>query len=644
LSTLPSEFETAANRPAWRRLVWVGLSAASLIAGGCTLESTPAGAGSKGAGTEGASTRTTSESGATPEGTELASAAGGGKSLAGEAGLTLGGVKPVDDDLLLFRYRVDPDTLNLLTSNDVASRDFQREVYEALAEQQFDNPDEWKPGLATSWEFDKDKLEYTIHLRKGVKWHPMKLPSGKDLPTKEFTARDVKFTFDCVLNKYIEATAARSAFEDPEATDKNDPYKIKVSVVDDYTVKVRWTKPYFLALEHTLGMAIIPRHVYSVDENGEPISADFGSKEFADGFNNHWANTRMCGTGPLIFEKWEKGDSVTLKRNPDYWGNPYYYDRVVYRFVANPNTGLQLVLQNELDWAEITEVDQFLHSADNANVKAGKVVLDKYTYPAYRYVGYNEARDLFKDKRVRWALSHAIPVDQIIEKIYHGLAERLTGPFLPGSSGSDGSLEPVTYDLEKARQLLDEAGWTDTNGDGVRDKEIDGKRVDAKFDMIIYADRPQYLSIAEIMQENCRQIGVEVQISPTKWALMLQKLRKKEFDACILGWATGWKDDPFQIWHGSQADAPDSSNAIGYKNPEVDRLIETLRVTMEPEEQHKLQQQIHRLIYEDQPYTFLFMDKFLSGRDARLENVKYYKIRPCFDTREWFSKQPRRSG
>jgi len=275
----------------------------------------------------------------------------------------------------------------------------------------------------------------------------------------------------------------------------------------------------------------------------------------------------MCGTGPLIFEKWEKGDSVTLKRNPIIGAT-----RIIMIVLS---IALSRIRTPDCNWCCRTnwtgprspEVDQFLHSADNANVKAGKVVLDKYTYPAYRYVGYNEARDLFKDKRVRWALSHAIPVDQIIDKIYHGLAERLTGPFAR-QLGLGRSLEPVTYDLGKARQLLDEAGWTDTNGDGVRDKEIDGKRVDAKFDMIIYADRPQYLSIAEIMQENCRQIGVDVQISPTKWALMLQKLRKKEFDACILGWATGWKDDPFQIWHGSQADAPDSSNAIGYKNPE----------------------------------------------------------------------------
>ncbi len=636
LSNLTSAWETTASRFAWQRLVLAGLSAAGLSMGGCTLDSPPAtpsaSASSEAGGGKAASKSTDGE------------AAAAAPALAGRPELTLSGVKPSANDTLLFSYPDDPDTLNVVTSHDTTSQEFQSSVYEPLASRKPGNPDEFEPVLAESWEFDPANLEYTIHLRKGVKWHPMKLPSGKELPTKEFTARDVKFTFDCILNPNVEAASLRSYFEDPDAKEESERYKIKVTVVDDYTVKVRWTKPYFMAEEFTLGVAVLPRHVYSVDANGEPISFDFGSKEFADGFNNHWANTQMCGTGQLIFQDWKKGDGVTLVRNPDYWGEPFYFDRMVYRYVSNPNTEKQLVLQNELDWSIIREKDQYVQMADHPNVKDGKVALDEFSYPAYRYVGYNEARDLFKDKRVRWAISHAIPVDQIIDKVYHGLAERLTGPFLPGSSGYDSSLEPVPFDLDKARKLLDEAGWTDSDGDGVRDKEIDGKRVKAEFDLIIFSESPQFLTIAEIMKENCRQIGIDVRISPTKWALMLQKLRKKEYDASILGWALGWKGDPFQLWHGSQADTPDSSNSIGYKNPEVDRLIEQLRVTMDPEEQSKLFRQIHRLIYDDQPYTFLFQEKRTAARDGRLQNVKFYKIRPGYDLREWSSSSPRERG
>ena len=173
---------------------------------------------------------------------------------------------------------------------------------------------------------------------------------------------------------------------------------------------------------------------------------------------------------------------------------------------------------------------------------------------------------------------------------------------------------------------------------------VKGQKVDARFDLIIYADAPSYTSIATIIKENCRKIGVDVKISATNWALMLRKLNEKEFDACILGWAMSWKDDPYQIWHGSQADINESSNHVAYQNPEVDKLIEQLRVTMDADKQAEIYHKIHRLIYDDQPYTFLFIDKATAGYDARLDNVKNYPIRPCIDTREWYSTKPRELG
>jgi ABC-type transport system substrate-binding protein len=386
----------------------------------------------------------------------------------------------------------------------------------------------------------------------------------------------------------------------------------------------------------------MPRHVYGVDEFGEPITLDFrNSREFADAFNKHWANTKMCGTGPLIFRQWKKEQEATLERNPDYWGSPYYFSSVVYRHISNPNTALQKILQNELDWAAIPQKDHYVQSKSHSNVSSGKVKLVDFQYPGYRYMGFNQKRELFKDRNVRWAISHCVPVEEIIDKIYFNLAERLTGPFLPGSSACDDSLAPIPYDLDKARKLLDEAGWRDSDGDGVLDKVILGRKVQAKFDLMIYADSPQYRSIAEIIRENCRRVGVDVSITPTKWALMLEKLRSKEFDACILGWALNWKGDPFQLWHGSQADIPDSSNSIGYRNAEVDKLIDELRVTMDEKKQVELFHKIHRIIYDDQPYTFLFMDRATAGYDTRLQNISFYKIRPGYDTREWTAKSAR---
>jgi ABC-type transport system substrate-binding protein len=559
----------------------------------------------------------------------------------GGARLTRSGATPSPSDTLIRDYKNDPDRVNAVLANDTVSDDFNRWVYETLAERTFEDPDVYENVLAESHTFDEKTLEYTINLRKGVMWHPMKLPDGTPLPDTEFTSADVKFTFDCILNKHTEAAAIRSYYEDPDAKEEADKIKIVVTVVDKYTIKVKWKKPYFQSKEFTLANWIIPKHVYSVDEKGEPISFDFSSKEFAEGFNKHWANDKMCGTGPMILSEWKKNERLTLVRNEKYWGKPFYFKSVVFKCIPNPNTGLQLVLQNELDWSPIPEKDHFVQNQSHEAVKSGKVKLVAYPYPVYRYMGYNLQRDLFKDRRVRRALSHAVPVDQIIEKIYHGLATRTSGPFLVGGRAHDASIAPIPFDLEAAKKLLDEAGWKDSDGDGVRDMTISNKKVDARFDLMIYADSPQYKTIAEIVKENMRQVGVDVIISPAKWALMLEKLRKKEFDVCILGWALGWQQDPFQIWHGSQADVPDSSNSIGYKNPEVDKLIDELRVTLDEAKQLPIYHKIHRIIYEDQPYTFLFVDKQTAAHHARLEHVDFYRIRPCIDCRVWSAKAAR---
>ncbi len=254
-------------------------------------------------------------------------------------------------------------------------------------------------------------------------------------------------------------------------------------------------------------------------------------------------------------------------------------------------------------------------------------------------------KDVFKDAKVRNALSHAVPVQAFIDDIYIGLATRVDGPFVPNSPFSSPDVKPIPFDLDKARALLEEAGWIDTNENGTRDKTIDGKLVEFKFDLMIYSDSPQFKTMAEIIQENFRKIGVEVQITPSKWALMLQKLRKKEFDATILGWVADWKSDPYQIWHGSQADEPESSNAIGYVNPEVDKLIDQLRVTVNEKDQIPLYHGIHKLIHDDQPYTFLFAEMSTAALNGRIEGwASYPKLRPHIDTREWRSTSPRVLG
>jgi ABC-type transport system substrate-binding protein len=193
---------------------------------------------------------------------------------------------PPSPEVLRISYAEDPETLNPVTSGDLAAGDFQSFVYEPLAARDMADPDKLIPCLAEKWEFDESRLEYTIHLRRGVKWHPIALPDGTPLPDHEVTTRDVRFTFDCLLNPHL-SSSSRSRFENPDADDEADRYNIHLETIDEYTFKVRWKKPFFLADESTLMVAIIPRHVFSVDKHGDLISLDFSSEEFAEGMSRH---------------------------------------------------------------------------------------------------------------------------------------------------------------------------------------------------------------------------------------------------------------------------------------------------------------------------------------------------------------------
>ncbi|HEV7282814.1 MAG TPA: ABC transporter substrate-binding protein [Pirellulaceae bacterium] len=558
------------------------------------------------------------------------------------ASATPGGPPPKNDVLNLY-YGDDPDRLNPVLASDSVSSSWIRRVAEPLARRKFSDPSTFEPVLAESWTFDEENLEYTINLRKGVYWHPAKLPNGKVIPPEEFTSRDVKFTYDTILNENTEAASMRSYFLDPEATDPKDRYKIRVTPVSKYVVKIKWSKPYFMMDDWSLGnpeFNIIPRHIYSVDKNGKLISLDFSSKEFATAFNDHWANDEIIGTGPYRLVEWRQGDRVLMKRNEDYWGEKPHFSEIYERMISNPETSVQLALDGDLDLAAVPEISRYVRIRDEPGGHDPDVVRPvEIERTAYRYLGYNLQKPIFQDPKVRMALSHAVPVDQIIDSIYHGLAVRMTGPFVPGKFSAD--VEPIPYDLDKARQLLKEAGWEDTDNNGIVDKELGGRKTQLAFDIMIFADSPQYSNIALTIRDSFQRIGVKVDATPTKWQLMLEKLNKKEFDATILGWVADWKSDPFQLWHSSQADLPDSSN-FGYKNPKVDELIDKLRVTLDEEDQVPLYQEIHREIYKDQPYTFLYKEKATGLLNARIENFKTYpELRPHYDFLEWTSSKAR---
>jgi ABC-type transport system substrate-binding protein len=278
-----------------------------------------------------------------------------------------------------------------------------------------------------------------------------------------------------------------------------------------------------------------------------------------------------------------------------------------------------------------------VQAQNDPRVKNGQLELKEYVYPSYHYIGYNLRRPFLADALVRRALTHAMPIDQMIDKVLKGLAQRTTGHFQPGSPAYDSSIKPLDFDLSTTRQLLDEAGWTDSDRNGIRDKMIDGRKMEARLELLLNADVADYKTIAEIIQANLNRVGVAMKITPMKFQVLLEKQRARNFDAVINGWNLAWRSDPFEIWHSSQADIPGSSNIVGYKNEKVDEWIDELRVTFDEKRQIELYHKIQRQIYADQPCTFLFVEMQTGGLNSRIKNVKFFKVRPCIDMRQWYA-------
>lgn len=540
--------------------------------------------------------------------------------------------RPAPSNDVIYRvYADDPNTINPIISSDTVSEEFQRYVVDSLAMRDIFNPDKWAPQLAEKWEQKENadgSVEIHVWLRKGVKWHSAKLPDGKDIPAKEVDSRDIKFTFDLILNPVVDCQSLRSYYD----------YFDSIKVDGKYELTFKWKKPYFMLFEFSMGVGIVPKHVYSINEKGDLIAGgDATSKEFGEAFNKHWFNDKLCGTGPFMFVDWKKNDSVTLVRNEDYWGSKPFFKKMVYRCIPNPQASYQELLAANVDSVGLTP-SQYDDIATRDEFKQNKVVRIMYDYPAYRYVGWNAQKPMFADKKVRHALSNAIPRQKIIDSVFKGRAQICNGPFLPWSSSTSPNVKGKDYDPDSSRKLLAEAGWKDTDGDGVLDKLVEGSKVSFKFEMIIFANSPEFENAARIIQDDYKKLGIEMSIVPTKWELFLEKTKNREFDACILGWAMGWTDDPQQIWHSTEADKPGSSNYVSYRNKDVDALIEKLHFTVDQTKQKDIYNKIHEIIFEEQPYTFLWTEKRLAAYNVRIKNAKFTgKVRPCFWVLDWWA-------
>lgn len=495
-------------------------------------------------------------------------------------------------DWLMLAFATGLKTITPLVSSDAYASEVQNYVLETLLTR---DPDTlaWRGLVAESWSASPDGLTIIFKLRRDVSFS-----DGKPL-----TARDVAFTFEFIMTEAIAAPRDRAYLS-----------KIKqVTALDDYTVEFVFAEPYFNSLSLAGSLDILPEHFY---------------RRFLDDprkFNE--SRGLLLGSGPYRLadpEGWTPDQGrVELERNPRYWGAvDGSFDRIVWRVIENDSARLTTFRNQDID-VYGARPREYKKLRDDKDLSA-RTQRFEYMSPTagYNYIAWNQQRGAaptrFADPRVRRAMSHLTDVGRVIDEVMLGYAEPAVSPFSPRSPQHDPANQPVPYDLERARELLGEAGYADRDGDGILEGP-DGKPFE--FELTYFQGNEDTQRIVLLLRDIYARAGVMMRPRPTEWSVMLDNIKSKDFDAITLGWTSGIEIDIYQMFHSSQT-VEGGDNFIGYRNPELDRFIDGARGEVDEDKRMKLWREAEGVMVADQPYTFLFRRQTLAFVDQRIANLQ----------------------
>lgn len=510
----------------------------------------------------------------------------------------------VDGGVLIQAIASEPPGLNPLLHNEATAMDIFALCSMTLAERDWENPETFRPALAESYTISPDHKTYRIKLRRGVMWHPFTDPeTGVAHPAKEVTAHDIKFTIDIIRNPQTNCEVMRVYYRDLQS----------VEVINDYELVITWSKAYYGSLAQTLGLFPMPRHFYMPD-------GEFDPARFND---DHKRNRMIVGCGPYMFHSWESSKRIRLERNPDYIGFAYGaappIETRIFEVIALPNTRLQSLLAGKISMLGLS-AEQWMNRTHSPEFTSGAIAKLRYPdYFSYSYIGYNNKIHCFRDAATRRALTMLINRQEILDRLLYGCGTISKGPIIPTSSYSDQNLQPWPYDPEKAKALLAQAGWFDRDGDGILER--DGQKF--SFTMLMISGSTTQQRMLLMIQNDLAAAGIEMKLQTVEWSVLLQRLKNQEFEACNLGWRTGFDPDLYQLFHSSQSEIG-GDNFISYRNPEVDRLIEELRQEFDMKKRIAMFHQLERIIHEDQPYTFLFCSDALLAYHSNIDNIRVF--------------------
>jgi peptide/nickel transport system substrate-binding protein/microcin C transport system substrate-binding protein len=481
----------------------------------------------------------------------------------------------------------EPSRLNPVGSSDGytwAVRDY---IYETLLVTDKDTND-WKPYLAKSWVVSDDKKVFTYKLREDVTWQD----------GVQFTAEDVKFSFDILFKDTFNTITTRAFFEGIK----------EVKVIDKYTVEFIAKDSSYKNFDVIAGTLIIfPKHFYEQKKK----------KSFF--------NKNLLGTGAYKLHLYNRGNRIVLIKNEKWWGrndpglrDKFNFKKIVLRFVSDSNVSLEMFKKGAFDFIAMNP-ETYLKKA--VGPKWGKsihkVKVENKAPKGVSFIGWNMKHPILKSRNVRKALYHLINRQLMIEKFEHNYSVPAQGPIYPGSEYANTDIKPIEFDPKLALRILRKEGWRDTDGDNILDKVIDGKK--KKLSITIMEPWEGFMKYLTIFIEDAKKAGVEIKVKLIEWNSFVKLLDEKKFDAVRLAWGASTTWDPMQIWH-TKSIANGGSNFISFSNKEVDRITDKAKFIHDKAKRIKMLRKAEKIIINEYPYSWFFYKKYgMYGSNDRIK-------------------------
>ncbi|SKC90188.1 glutathione ABC transporter substrate-binding protein [Maledivibacter halophilus] len=465
-----------------------------------------------------------------------------------------------EKNTLIVGLAAEPKGIDPHPVNDVPSGNALVQIYETLITQDVDM--NIQPLLAETWK-QIDDLTWEFKLKKGVKFH-----NGEELK-----ASDVKFSFQ----RACESARIGHIVGMIDADN--------IEIIDDYTVRIPTKEPFSALLPslcHTGGMILSEK---AVNEAGEA----YGEKP--------------VGTGPFKFVEWKRGDSLIFERFDDYHGEKAKIKKLVMRVIPERTNRVIELETGGIDVCYDIGANDITRLEENEDIE----VYRKISFST-GYLGMNCLDDKFKDARVRQAVNYALDVDAMVNSVLKGVGTVAKGPLTPNVPGANLELKPYGHDIEKAKQLLKEAGfenglktelWTNENKDRI--------------------------NMAEIIQAQLKEVGIDVEVKILEWGAMLEGLNNKEHEMLILGWNNSTGDPDIGLYapfHSSKHGK--GGNRVCYTNKRVDELLDLGRKTFDTEKRNEIYYEVQEIIYNEAAWGLLYNKEVVLGAKKNLKGLKVW--------------------